>query len=176
MNNALIVIDVQNDFVNLNALGTLEAANAIPSIRSLVDKFLKENKPIYYTQDTHYEDYLHTQEGLKLPVEHCHYGTDGWRIVYECETKETEYNNVHHLYKTAFAYDDWEDEHLDQYDEVIVCGFVSSICVVSNIAVIKMLYPELPVKFAAYASAGLPPENHKAAIEVLRSMQVEIIE
>ena len=78
--------------------------------------------------------------------------------------------------KNAFAYNDWDSMELDQYDEVILCGVVSSICVISNAIVIKSLYPELPVKFAAYASAGLNLEDHACACAVMRSCQIEVIE
>lgn len=177
MNRALIVIDAQNDFCAPNGvLSTKEAINAVPHIRELVEQFVSENATIYYTRDTHDAGYRWTQEGTKLPIEHCRYGSWGWQIVEDVEVNENEYDNVHHLNKMRFAYDSWEDEDLGEYDEIVVCGLVSSICVVANIMVIKSIWPELPIKFIAYASAGLNPDNHKAAIEVLRSCQVEVIE
>jgi len=178
MNRAWIIIDCQNDFLMPEGvLYTEEATDEVlGAIQLVIEAARKFNDAIYYTQDTHDENYFCTQEGHKLPIPHCMYGSWGWRIVDSLDTKETAYNNVHHLYKGAFAYDNWEDEHLDQYDEISVCGVVSSICVIANIIAIKALWPELPIKFLAYASAGLSSENHAAAIEVLRSLQVEVIE
>ena len=109
-----------------------------------------------------------------MPVRHCIYGSWGWRIIDELDYK-IENENIHHLNKCTFGYDDWYDEHLEKYDEVWICGVVSSICVVSNALIIKSLWPELPIKFIAYASAGLTPENHLAAIEVMKSCQIEVI-
>lgn len=171
---ALIVIDMQNDFIT-GALGSLEAKAIVPKVKKLVEQFFVNGDAIYYTQDTHWAaDYHLTQEGAKLPVLHCVMGSWGWRIVDGVDiNKEDEY--IHHLNKETFAYDDWLHENLAQYEEIWICGLVSSICVVSNALVIKELYPELSIKFVSYASAGLTPENHQAACEVMRSCQIEVI-
>ena len=177
MNRALIVIDMQNDFAFTGGtLVTKEAISIVPKVRELVNEFLQNEEAIYFTRDTHDEGYRWTQEGQKLPVSHCRYGSWGWQIIDEVDVKETAYNNVKHLNKMQFAYNAWEDENLDQYDEIWLCGVVSSICVISNALAIKMIYPNLPIKFVAYASAGLTPEDHKAAIQVMHSSQVEVIE
>ena len=177
MNRALIVIDMQNDFCHPNgALTTKEAQEIVPEVAKLVEEFRNSGEAIYFTQDTHDLDYLKTQEGQKLPIDHCRYGSWGWRIADGVDLKLTEADNVYHLKKNAFAYNDWDSEELDKYDEVILCGVVSSICVISNAIVIKSLYPELPVKFAAYASAGLDPVDHMCACAVMRSCQIEVIE
>ena len=178
MNRVLIVVDMQNDFAHKNgALTTPEAQKCVPAVCALIDEFRKNNEMIYFTQDTHFEDYRSTQEGLKLPIDHCRYGSWGWRIIDECDIKEdAPQAKVKHLSKTTFGYEDWFIEHLEKYDEIWLCGLVSSICVVSNALIIKQLCPETPIKFVAYASAGLNPANHKAAIEVMRSCQIEIVE
>jgi nicotinamidase-related amidase len=178
MNRALIVIDAQNDFCHQEGvLTTKEAQAAVPRIKKLIDEFYSNGEAIYYTMDTHYDNYyLNTQEGKNLPIKHCIYNTWGWRIINECSIYSTKEDNVHCFMKESFAYSNWEDELLDQYDEIIVCGFVSSICCISNVLNIKMLYPELPIKFVASASAGLNPANHACACEVMRSCQVEVIE
>ena len=173
---ALIVVDMQNDFAAAGGtLTTKEAINIVHNVYELVNEFLENGDAIYFTRDTHDEGYRWTQEGMKLPVEHCRYGTWGWQIVNGLDVKETPHNNVKHLNKHQFAYDAWEDEDLGQYDEIVVCGVVSSICCISNCLVIKSIYPELPIKFAAYASAGLNPTNHANAIDVMRSCQIEVL-
>ena len=83
----LVVIDMQNDFIT-DALGTPEAPNIVDSVCGLIRSF---DGQVVYTRDTHFEDYLNTQEGKKLPVEHCIKGTDGWQIckkVSECIGEE----------------------------------------------------------------------------------------
>ena len=177
MNRALIVIDMQNDFCHPNGvLTTKEAQECVPAVIKLVEEFRNSGEAIYFTQDTHDYDYFETQEGRNLPVEHCQYGTWGWRIIDGVDLKLTETDNVYHLMKNAFAYNDWEALELDQYDEIVICGVVSSICVISNALVIKGLYPELPIKFISYASAGLDMVDHMCACAVMRSCQIEVIE
>lgn len=177
MARALVVIDAQKDFT-IGSLGTPEACRAAPYIAKLVDEFLHEGNPIYYTMDTHDTNYLETQEGINLPIAHCILDSDGWQILDGIDVKSTEFNKVYHLNKDTFSYDFWEDEdlELDKCEEIYICGFVSSICVIANALALKTAYPEIPIKFVSYASAGLTPENHKAAIEVMRSCQIEIID
>lgn len=174
---ALIVIDMQNDFIT-GSLGSEEAQKIVPKVQRLINEYFERGDAIYYTQDTHYlGDYHMIQEGRKLPTEHCIFGSDGWRIADGLDIQQTSFTHpIYHLNKNTFAYDNWEDEYLNQYEEITICGLVSSICVVSNALVIKALYPELEIKFAAYASAGLTEDNHKAAIEVMRSCQIGVIE
>ena len=172
---ALIVVDVQNDFVT-GSLGSIAAQNIIPEVRALVEKFTINGDAIYFTQDTHEIDYLRTQEGQKLPIEHCRYGSFGWQIIDEINIKPTLNNSIFYLHKNSFGYNAWEDLELDKYEEIWICGLISSICVITNALLIKTFYPEIPIKFIAYASAGLSPENHKAACEVMRSCQIEVIE
>ena len=67
MRKILFVIDMQNDFID-GALGTKEAVEILPAVRSVIDNFDGE---IYFTRDTHYQNYPETQEGRNLPVPHC---------------------------------------------------------------------------------------------------------
>ena len=72
----LVVIDMQNDFID-GALGTPEAETIVPNV---VDRVKNFNGLVLATRDTHGGDYLQTQEGRMLPVEHCIRGTYGWEI------------------------------------------------------------------------------------------------
>ena len=76
----LIVVDVQNDFVN-GSLGSEEAQAIIPNVKKKIEEYYNCGDQIIFTRDTHYDDYLNTQEGRKLPVKHCIYGSKGWKIV-----------------------------------------------------------------------------------------------
>ena len=64
MRKILVVIDMQNDFID-GSLGTKEAQQIVPRV---VEK-MKEYDPwnIYLTRDTHYENYLDTQEAAICP-------------------------------------------------------------------------------------------------------------
>ena len=72
----LVVVDMQNDFIT-GALGTPEAQAIVPRV---VEKIQGFEGTVLFTQDTHGKDYLQTQEGKNLPVEHCLRGTWGWQL------------------------------------------------------------------------------------------------
>ena len=76
MQNILVVVDMQNDFID-GALGTREAVAIVPKVEAKIRGFAG---PVLFTRDTHEEDYMETQEGKNLPVPHCIRGTDGWQI------------------------------------------------------------------------------------------------
>ena len=80
--NILVVVDMQNDFIDC-ALGTPEAVAAVPSVIQEVQS--KEYDMVFATMDTHGEDYLDHLEGKYLPVKHCLKGTEGWKIQPEIE-------------------------------------------------------------------------------------------
>ncbi|MBQ4275674.1 MAG: isochorismatase family protein, partial [Lachnospiraceae bacterium] len=72
----LIVIDMQNDFVD-QALGTPEAVAIVDNVKKKIAEFSSRGDEIIFTQDTHGENYLETNEGKHLPVVHCVDGTEG---------------------------------------------------------------------------------------------------
>ena len=75
----LVVVDMQNDFID-GALGTAEAAAIVPEVRKKIEEYQGEDCEVLFTMDTHYENYLETLEGKKLPVVHCQKGTKGWEL------------------------------------------------------------------------------------------------
>lgn len=173
MNRVLIVIDPQNDFIS-GALGSEAANAAIPNIRALIDEFIEHEEPIIYTMDTHYNGYLGTYEGKHLPVEHCIYGTDGWQIDERLMAMD-DYPKHSLIIKSTFGYTGWYNYDLDQYNEITICGLVSSICVMANVQIIHALYPETPIIFVENASAGLSPEDHAAACQIMRDCQINVV-
>ena len=46
-----------------------------------IESYQKDDHPVFFTRDTHGEEYLETQEGKLLPVPHCIKGTEGWQLV-----------------------------------------------------------------------------------------------
>ena len=162
----LIVIDMQNDFID-GALGTAEAVAIVENVRAKIAEYRSRGDEIIFTQDTHHADYMKTNEGKHLPVEHCIEGTKGWLIregLREdgdiCITKE------------CFGYTGWDKYNLE---DVELVGLCTDICVVSNALIIKALYPEIPVKVDARCCAGITPASHQAALDTMKMCQVEII-
>ena len=85
MSKILIVVDMQNDFID-GALGTKEAVAIVPYVKSVIENF---DGKVFFTRDTHFENYMETQEGANLPVPHCIKGTDGWQIRAELDALRT---------------------------------------------------------------------------------------
>ena len=77
MRKILLVIDMQNDFIN-GALGTPEAEAIVDRVAEEIAKYPAGD--VIATRDTHPENYLETQEGRNLPVVHCVEGTLGWEL------------------------------------------------------------------------------------------------
>ena len=171
MNKALIVVDMQNDFVN-GALGTPEAQAIIPSV---CEKIRNWDGVIFITRDTHATDYLNTREGRFLPVEHCILGTPGWQFNDEVKKAlDTKGTNVFLCTKDTFGSTSLPQE-LRNYDEIEFIGLCTDICVISNVLIVKAFYPEKNIYVDAECCAGVTPEKHKAALEVMRSCQIEVI-
>ena len=167
----LVVIDVQNDFVT-GSLGTAEAVEMLPR---LLEKMRSFEGAILMTQDTHGADYLSTQEGRMLPVEHCIEGTEGWRFPAEVEAlRESRGARVYE--KPTFGSTRLVSELKRLYDgaeleSVELVGLCTDICVISNALMIKAAMPELPVYVDPSCCAGVTPEKHRAALEVMSSCQ-----
>lgn len=179
MKKITIVIDMQNDFLT----GSLANPDAVSIIPSVLDQ-IKNSDYVMYTRDTHGENYLETQEGKNLPVPHCVEGTHGWQIVDDLDPHSIADIKMWHIVnKPTFGdVNIWMDMYFADLVnwngdgvEVTFCGTCTDICVVSNAMIVKSLYPELVVNVKADACAGLTPEKHKAALEVMSSCQINII-
>jgi len=170
---AVIVIDAQNDFVT-GALRNEEAIKSLPTLHKVVEWAVDNKYELIYTKDTHEEDtYLTLQEGKNLPVPHCIINTSGWRLAPEARP-DFYYDKCSFYPKAQFGYTNWREVHLEDFDELIFVGYCSDICVVSNVLIIKALYPEIPITFISDASAGVTPESHAAACTVMKSCQVNV--
>lgn len=168
----LIVIDVQNDFVT-GALGTPEAIKIIPNVKKKIKEYTDAGYRVIFTRDTHDVDYLITNEGKHLPVEHCIFGTEGWDIVDGVDIPE--YENVEYINKTTFGFTKWFNNKFKDDDEIEIVGLCTDICVVSNALIIKSLFPNLDIKVDASCCAGVTPQTHKSALETMRMCQIEIV-
>lgn len=169
MKKTIVVVDMQNDFVT-GSLGTKEACKTVP----VIEKLLKENQgnQIIFTQDTHHEDYLSTSEGKMLPVKHCMKGTKGWEII--PELKEWTHQAIM-VEKPTFGSLKLP-ELISQYqpEQIILVGVCSDICVISNALILKAHFPELPIIVYENACAGVTPDKHQAAIETMKSCQIDV--
>ena len=168
----LVVIDMQNDFID-GALGTPEACAIVPAV---VDKIRNFDGLVLATRDTHGADYLSTQEGRNLPLEHCIKGTKGWELNPEISEliKETPID------KPTFGSCELgmrlkELAQHENIENITLIGVCTDICVISNAMIIKAFLPEVPVTVVKECCAGVTPESHLRALEAMRSCQIEIV-
>lgn len=167
----LVVIDMQNDFT-IGSLGTPEARAVIPNVQKKVEEYVAAGNNVIFTRDTHFSNYLNTNEGKHLPVVHCVRNTPGWCIHKDIESQ---FGTVI-IDKTEFAYTHWDSlSDLLDVEEIEIVGVCTDICVVSNALFLKTFYPEVEITVDASCCAGVTPEKHKAALEVMKSCQINVI-
>ena len=168
MSRILVVVDMQNDFID-GALGTAEAVRIVPYVKELVKKF---DGKVFFTRDTHFENYLETQEGRALPVSHCIKDTDGWQINAELDVLRT----TDAVDKLTFGSKELIEILKSEGDieEITLVGLCTDICVISNAMVIKAYFPEIPLCVDASGCAGVTPESHARALEVMKMCQIRI--
>ena len=169
MKNILVVVDIQKDFVD-GSLGTAEAVAMVDAAAKKIREFEGE---IFVTYDTHFEDYMSTQEGRNLPVPHCIKDSDGWQI---CDELKPFAETV--VDKLTFGSIDLP-RLLESYGEPIerieLCGLCTDICVISNAMVLKAAFPEVPIAVDASCSAGVSVESHNTALAAMKAVQIEIV-
>lgn len=167
MKKTLIVVDMQNDFIDM-ALGTKEAVAIVPNVKAKIEAYLAAGDEIIYTRDTHAENYLETPEGKKLPVPHCVRGTKGWEIA---EGLYAEGCRI--IDKPNFGWPRWDRENLEQVELVGLC---TDICVVSNALIIKAMFPDAEVSVDPRCCAGVTPQTHEAALATMKMCQIQVLE
>lgn len=174
MRKILIIVDMQKDFVD-GALGTAEAVAIVDNV---VNKIRKFDGEIIVTYDSHLENYMETREGKYLPVPHCIKGTPGWELnakVQQALDEKGEYKAIH---KPTFGSTELVDvlRGCDESEtKVTLIGLCTDICVVSNAMLLKANYPEMDMVVDASCCAGVTVEKHLAALEVMKSCQIEVI-
>lgn len=173
MSRVLIVIDPQNDFIT-GVLGSEAANAAVPNIRKLIDEFMENSEDIIFTIDIHDKNYLNRYEGKHLPVPHCIINTWGAELDKRVDVLDT-YEHKTLIIKSTFGYTGWVNCMLQQYNEIVICGFCSSICCMANAQIIHALYPETSITFVENASAGLSEEDHQAACRIMKDCQIEVV-
>lgn len=176
MKEILILVDLQNDFVSP------EGSLSNPECTAVVEKALKvldttNADTIIYTLDTHYDDYLDTLEGQKLPVPHCIFGTEGHKLIKEIDKKLSSMSMSGKVVigqtKDTFGYTEWS-RYISEGDVVEILGVCTGICVLSNATIIRALYPDNRIIVYSDCCACINKETHENALEVLKLQQCEV--
>lgn len=181
MPDMLIVIDMQRDFVS-GALGSPQARAIVPAVAARIRRAREEGTQVLFTLDTHTADYPDTREGRHLPVPHCISGTPGWALEPEIAAERTDAmplfekptfgstHLAHHVARWAASLGAADGRGLS----IELCGVCTDICVVSNALLLKAALPEADLAVDGSLCAGSSPERHEAALDVMRSCQIDI--
>lgn len=170
----LIVVDMQKDFVD-GALGTPEAVAIVDNVVEKINNF---DGKIFATYDTHFENYLETSEGKKLPVPHCIKDTNGWQLDEKVQ-KALNQKGYEKVEKLTFGSTELpaliKNEVTDNNFEIELIGLCTDICVVSNALILKANFPENKITVDSGCCAGVSTKTHTAALETMACCQIEII-
>ena len=156
---ALVVVDMQNDFVKEG--GTLvvpDAEATLPKLQDLLDLARRSGMKVIFTQDTHAEG----DPEWEIWPEHVREGSWGWEIVGELTPREDE------LVIRKVRYDAFYGTHLDHYlrvwgvDTLVICGTVANICVHYTAASAALRWFEVVVP--RDATSALDPFDLEASL------------
>ena len=174
MKKLLVIVDMQNDFVT-GSLANPDAEKIVPGIVELIKNW--DGERIAITMDTHYSNYLNTQEGKRLPIEHCIFFTEGFKRVKDIRDTldELPETNVETFCKETFG-SIRLGHHVEdlKYDEIYFCGTCTDICVISNAIICKAFAPETRIIVLKDLCAGTTPENHENALKAMKQCQIDI--
>ena len=175
MKKILIVVDMQNDFID-GSLGTPEALKIVPKVIDKIKRYEEENTLIYYTKDTHFEDYLKTCEGKKLPVEHCIKNTTGWMIPDNILRNHQDCI----IEKYTFGSKELFDELLkinekESFESIELIGLCTDICVISNALLAKAYFPNVKIIVDSTCCSGVTKESHEKALSIMAMCQIDIL-
>lgn len=180
-----VVVDVQKDFIT-GALANPEAQTTVAHLAETARQNAEAGHWMFFTKDTHPDNYLSTREGKALPVAHCIENTDGWNFTPELEDAmaKTEPEVSHICCKKTFGDYMLPSDILDELmmhnkavtdiEKIIIYGYCTDICVISNAMVLRAAFPETEIKIQADCCAGVTPESHETALNAMRACQFRV--
>ena len=174
MRRLLIVVDMQNDFVD-GALGFEGADKIIPGIVSRISEYEENGDEIVYTLDTHFNCYMDTQEGKNLPVPHCIKGTEGHALVSALRSALEGKMSFEKPTFGSLELGKYIEAYASEYTSIELCGLVSNICVVSNAVIAKAAAPEAEIIVDSSLTASFDPKLGSEVFDILRGIQVTVL-
>lgn len=174
MQKILVVVDMQKDFVD-GALGTTEAVAIVDNVVKKIENF---DGDIIVTYDTHFDNYMETQEGKNLPVPHCIKGSDGWMLDKKVQAA-VDAKGFKAIEKPTFGSTELSEYIRANYNpsqlEIELIGLCTDICVVSNALLLKANFLETNVSVDSSCCAGVTVDSHNAALTTMKMCQVNVI-
>ncbi|SCW26313.1 Nicotinamidase-related amidase [Ruminococcaceae bacterium YRB3002] len=174
MRRLLIVVDMQNDFVD-GALGFEAAKDIIPGIADRIREYKAAGDEVVFTLDTHSENYLETMEGKNLPVVHCIKGTKGHELVPELQELTSDCVIFEKPTFGSMELAKYIGKIRDELTSIEVCGLVSNICVISNTVLAKAAAPEVEIIVDSGLTSCFDPKLTEAALDICRSIHVKVL-
>lgn len=166
MKKALIVVDMQNDFID-GSLGFKDAYKIIDPIIKKIEEH--SDADLIFTLDTHYDNYLSTEEGYHLPVIHCIDGSFGHKIHKKLETY---FKKAKVFKKNTFGSLELANYlHEKGYEEVHIMGLVSNICVISQAILAKSALENAKIYVDTNTTDSYDKDLNESVIKVLRGLQ-----
>lgn len=175
MSRYLFVIDYQNDFVD----GALGFPGAEKLDGKIAEKVLAYGKGhVFFTRDTHFENYLETREGRNLPIKHCIKGSWGWQV-YGDTARALEAVEAVAIDKLTFGINVSDPATAAvlpaSAEEIELVGLVSNICVVSNAVTLQSRYPEANMVVDARCTDSFDKGLNEKVLDVLEGLQVKVL-
>ena len=171
MKRLLVVVDMQNDFID-GALGTEEAKAIVEPVAAKIRAYEEDREgEVVFTLDTHFENYLDTLEGKKLPVPHCQKGSGGWKLHPSLEKFEGKRYEKSTFGCVAMA----RDLEKCEYESIEFVGLCTDICVIANAMIMRTEFPGTPIIVDASCCAGVTPQSHKTTLEAMKMCQIDVI-
>lgn len=172
MKKVLVVVDYQRDFVN-GSLGFEKAVKLEDVIARKIEEYNQSGGEVIFTFDTHFDNYMETQEGRNLPISHCIKNTEGWGLYgsiagYCSSTKCFEKQTFGSMELAEYL-------RINEYDSVELVGVVSNICVISNAVLAKAALPEAEIIVDAACTASSDDNLNEKALDVMQGMQIRVI-
>ena len=164
----LIVVDMQNDFIT----GTLKSELAKEIVPNVVEKVKSFDGKVIFTRDTHYAEYMQTQEGKNLPIKHCIKDTDGWQICDELKPYVSEV--VDKITFGSINLPKILEDYNEEIEKIELCGLCTDICVISNAVILKAAFPEVKIEVDSNCCAGVSVESHNTALNAMKAVQIAV--
>ena len=181
-----IVVDVQKDFIT-GTLANERAQANVAHLAQTAQSHARAGHWMFFTRDTHPDNYLQTREGRHLPVAHCIQGKDGWNLAAELETamSDTEPAVCRIIDKPTFGSYMLPGDILDELmahnrsvediEKFVIYGYCTDICVISNAMVLRAAFPETEIEIQADCCAGVTPQSHQTALDAMQACQFTIL-
>ena len=172
MKRLLVVVDMQNDFID-GSLGTPEARAIVEPVAEKIRAYEADREgEVVFTLDTHFENYLDTLEGKKLPVPHCLKDTEGWKLHPLLEQFPGKRYEKSTFGCVAMA----RDLEKCEYESIEFVGLCTDICVIANALIMRTEFPGTPITVDASCCAGVTPQSQKNALEAMKMCQIDVVE